>query len=213
MSRTPLSRTRQALTATGHACSCALPYAGPHPRLPYPRPHVALRRLRRQPRRPPDDPPRTALPAARHRLARRLAADLRRRADGLGGRARHPGRGPGQPGLRRSVRHRAGRRGVDGPLGGRTPADLPAHDRTGAHPGRRPRRVALRAQRLRGRAAVGPLPRRDRRRRGVRGGAARLRDGPAQAALLTGPRPDGVRLRNCLKLRFPVLPKSGRLRA
>src|SRR3954469_25459697 len=64
----------------------AAPYAG-WIRTPYPHLHVALRRLRKQPRRAADDAPRPALPAARHRVARRLAADLRRRADGLGGRA------------------------------------------------------------------------------------------------------------------------------
>ena len=46
----------------------------------------------------------------------------------------------------------------------------------------------LRPQRLRGRAALGPLSRRDRGRRRVGGRAARLRDGAAQAPLLSGPR-------------------------
>src|SRR5690606_24852954 len=48
-------------------------------RLPYPSPYVALRRVRRQPRRAADVPPRPALAAARHRLAERVAADLRGR--------------------------------------------------------------------------------------------------------------------------------------
>ncbi|EGJ77028.1 hypothetical protein STTU_4240 [Streptomyces sp. Tu6071] len=187
---------------TGHPLVRPLPYASASRdspaslrRLPYSRRHVALRCVRRQSRRAADDAPCPALPAAGHRLARRLAADLRRRAHGLGGRARHGRRGPGLAGLRGAVRHRAARRGGDGRLGGRRPRHLPPRPRPRPHPGGHGVLVALRAERVRGRPALRALPRRDRRRGGIGGGTARLRDGTAQASLLNarpGPRVPGA---------------------
>ncbi len=52
------------------------------------------------------------------------------------------------------------------------------------HPRRGHRRLDLRTQRLRGRSPLRALPRRDRRRRGIRGRTPRLRHGTAQTALL-----------------------------
>src|SRR3954471_15625386 len=81
--------------------------------LPYPRPHVALRRVRRQSRPAAHDAPRPPLAASCDRVAARLAADVRGRAHGLGGRPGHDRGGAPLAGLRRALRHRAHGRGVD----------------------------------------------------------------------------------------------------
>ncbi|CAA9383880.1 MAG: AIG2-like domain protein, partial [uncultured Nocardioides sp.] len=143
----------------------------------------ALRRLR------DEHGPRTheravpALAAEDHRLAHRLAPDLRRRGARLGRRPAHHRRGPDRAGLRRGVRRHP--RGRVGPrrLGERRHRALPQDQGARLDDERRGAGVGLRARRLRGRAAVG-VP---ARHAGLRGGggrrAGRLRRGAAASYL------------------------------
>ncbi len=123
-------------------------------------------------------------PAARHRLDERLAPDLRRRADGLGG------------ALATIVEDPCSQ--VFVALYDIAPLDEDSMDRWEGVGLDIYRRLRVRVHTLdgeesawtyvlnalRGRAAVGPLPGRGRRRGGVGGRPPRLRDGAAQAALL-----------------------------
>ena len=104
--------------------------------------------------RAPHSPPRG------HRLAGRLAAELRRRGPRLGGLDRDPGRVPVGPGLRDALRpHRPGRGGPrpweGADLGLYRKLRVRVQTMEGVAAG-----LGLRARRVRGRAALGALPRR-----------------------------------------------------
>ena len=138
-----------------------------------------------------------------------LAADVRRRADGLGGRAGHARRG------RR--RTRSSSRCTTSPRWTRTPwtagrASASASTAAcgcGCTRWRARNRPGCTCSRLRGRPALGALPGRDRGRGGVGGAPARLCDGAAQAPLLQlGSQPGARRLTSSARLRRASRPAA-----
>ncbi|CAA9226848.1 MAG: AIG2-like domain protein, partial [uncultured Corynebacteriales bacterium] len=130
-----------------------------------------------------DDPARPALAGRRHGVDHRLVAHLRRGGPRLGGGAGHAGGVAGRARVRRALRRHPVRRGAPGLLGGRRHRALPQDPAAGAHPGPRRPGLGVRAGRLRGRAAVGALPRGAGRRGRAGRGAGRLRHPAADAAL------------------------------
>src|SRR6266508_1424187 len=141
---------------------------------------ASLRRVWLEPRPGPDAGLLPVLADGRHRLAGRLAVDLRRRGHPrLGGRGHHDRRVRGRPGLRGGLRRASP--GREGPRRGRgrhrrcVPEDASAG---GAARGRR-HRLGLRAQRVRGRAAHGVVPVGAGACRGEGGRAGRLHRRPA----------------------------------
>src|SRR5580704_12283172 len=169
---------------------------------PYAFPRGTVRSLRQQPGPGADAPALPALAPAGHRLAGRLAADLRRRGHRLGRGHGHGGRGVWIPGVRRALRHVLRRRDGARQLGRRDPGLLPQGQGPGADPGRRRAGLAVRAQLLRGRAAVGAGHRHPGRLRGEGGRAGGLRDLAARAAVREGGRRQhrAVRVRAALDL-------------
>src|SRR5690242_18394493 len=135
-------------------------------------------------------------------LAHGLAADVRRRGFRVGRRAVHRRRRPSVAGLRGAVRRPGPRRRATRPLGRRRAG--PAQEAAAAreHVGRRHAGLDLRARRLRGRPAVGPLPRRARGRCRTGGGPRGLRrrttQPPEQQVVLT--RPYTRVLRSCTRV-------------
>src|ERR1700730_6333428 len=150
---------------------------------PYACPRGTVRSLRQQHGPGADAPALPALAPARHRLAGRLAADLRRRGHRLGRGHGHGGRGARFPGVRRALRDVLRRRDGARQLGRRDPGLLPQGQGPGADPGRRRAGLAVRAQLLRGRAAVGAGRRHPGRLGGEGGRAGGLRGRGARAAV------------------------------
>src|SRR5271155_1401170 len=156
---------------------------------PYACPRGTVCSLRQQHGPGADAPALPALAPAGHRLAGRLAADLRRRGHRLGRGHGHGGRGVWIPGVRRALQHVLRRRDGARQLGRRDPGLLPQGQGPGADPGRRRAGLAVRAQLLRGRAAVGAGHRYLGRLGGEGGRAGGLRGRAARAAV----REDGRR--------------------
>src|SRR5215203_3657483 len=130
-----------------------------------------------------DEPALPALAGRRDGVDHRLVAHLRRGGPRLGGFAGHAGGGAGRARLRRALRRDPVRRGLPGLLGGRRHRALPQDPAAGAHAGPRRAGLGVRAGRVRGRAALGPLPRGAGGRGGAGRGAGRLREPAADAAL------------------------------
>src|ERR1700678_1506470 len=122
---------------------------------PYACPRGTVRSLRQQYGPGADAPALPALAPAGHRLAGRLAADVRRRGHRLGRGAGHGGGGREVTGVCRAVRHVRDRREGTRQLGRRDPRLLPQGQGPGADPRRRRAGLAVRAQLLRGGAARG----------------------------------------------------------
>ncbi len=170
--RTPPCRT------TGRDTACPVTLHGTDIEAGYRALRGPLRGVREQSRPGPDARALPALPGAERRVAEGLAADVRRRGRRVGRRARH-----GRPGARRRDLRDALRRLPAGREGARRVGGR-RHSRgrhlrqaagPGLDPGGRRARLDLRARRVRGRAAVVPLPGAARRSRGEGRGARRLR--------------------------------------